>query len=311
MIHVEQHGPVIAIRMARGLLGKPLYWTTAYWLDGLLIDTGPAHTAHELLRVLQQLHVDQIVVTHAHEDHIGGLAALQARYPQASVYASRRAIPLIEDPLRLQMQLYRRVVWGLPKPVQGVQMLEQIDDTIHTPQYTLRVIETPGHSSDHVSYFEPHLRWVFSGDAFIGGYDRTWTPESDLFGVLGSLETLASLRPERLFPGSGRVRRTPIPEIHDKISYLTRLAQEVAKLEATGLSPAAISERLFRKEPSFAFWTQHHYTTRNLIEACRVYHQLIAPLRDESGSAQDPGNSQSGPAKPSATKSSDFEDSIR
>ena len=42
MIHVEQHGPVLAIRMARGFLGRPLAWTTAYWVDGLLIDTRTA-----------------------------------------------------------------------------------------------------------------------------------------------------------------------------------------------------------------------------------------------------------------------------
>lgn len=36
MIHVEQHGPVTAIRMARSLLGRPVYWTAAYWVDGLL-----------------------------------------------------------------------------------------------------------------------------------------------------------------------------------------------------------------------------------------------------------------------------------
>ena len=67
MIQVEQHGSVTVIRMARAILGRPLYWTAAYWLDGLLIDSGPRCTAHELVRVLDQVPVRQIAVTHSHE----------------------------------------------------------------------------------------------------------------------------------------------------------------------------------------------------------------------------------------------------
>ena len=37
MIHVEQHGPVVAIRMSRSFLGRPFWWTAAYWVDGVLM----------------------------------------------------------------------------------------------------------------------------------------------------------------------------------------------------------------------------------------------------------------------------------
>ena len=60
MIQVEQHGSVTVIRMARALLGRPLYWTAAYWLDGLLIDTTrslipPQHRADEIERRIASL----------------------------------------------------------------------------------------------------------------------------------------------------------------------------------------------------------------------------------------------------------------
>jgi glyoxylase-like metal-dependent hydrolase (beta-lactamase superfamily II) len=277
MIHVEQHGPVLAIRMARGFLGRPLYWTAAYWVDGLLIDTGPRVTAAQLARVLEQVRVDRIVVTHSHEDHIGGLDLLHARYPQAAIYAPRRALPAIQDPSRLKMQLYRRVVWGKPRPLAAARSLDELDNVVRTPAYSLRVIETPGHSRDHVSFFEPNQRWLFCGDAFIGGQDRSWTREVDLFGVLSSLRTLASLRPERLFPGSGTVRRTPLPELHDKIGSLMRLAKEVARLNASGMSVEEMVVRLFKGETAFRWWTGGHFSSANLIEACRSYNALLAP----------------------------------
>jgi glyoxylase-like metal-dependent hydrolase (beta-lactamase superfamily II) len=161
MIHVEQHGPVLAIRMARGFLGRPLAWTTAYWVDGLLIDTGPRCAAPELLKVLSQLPVNQIVVTHSHEDNIGGLEDIHAHFRHAPIYASYRALQVIQEPTRLRLQLYRRLVWGVPKAIKQVRALDDVDNTLRTSAYTFRIIETPGHSRDHISLFEPTQRWLF------------------------------------------------------------------------------------------------------------------------------------------------------
>ncbi|HAJ38837.1 MAG TPA: hypothetical protein DCL15_24490 [Chloroflexi bacterium] len=284
MIQVEQHGSVTVIRMARALLGRPLYWTAAYWLDGLLIDTGPACTAHELVRVLEKAPVQQIAITHAHEDHIGGLVAVLTRYPDARVYASRQSLPLIENPELIGMQLYRQAIWGKPQAYSGARSLDEIEDIIRTPQFTLRAIETPGHSRDHVSYFEPAYRWLFCGDAFIGGRDIAWAPEFDMFAIVSSLRTLATLRPERLFPGSGTVRRTPLPDLLGKITSLIQLAEKVQKLDAAGRSTAEIVMMLFGGEPGIHRWTFGHFSAANLVEACRVYNDLTAsaqrPPRD-------------------------------
>ncbi len=303
MIHVEQHGPVIAIRMARSFLGRPLYWTAAYWVDGLLIDSGPACTAQELLRMLEQVHVDRIVVTHGHEDHIGGLFSVHKRYPHAPIYASLRALPFIIEPAAIGMQLYRRLVWGLPLPVVDVHPLDELDDVVKTPDYLFRVIETPGHSCDHISLFEPNQRWLFCGDAYIGGQDRTWAREFDMFGVISSLRTLASLRPERLFPGSGNVRRTPLPDLHDKIGGLMRLNKEVARLNAAGMSVPEMVVCLLKGETSFRLWTGGHFSGANLIEACLSYNALMRP-KSEAATNPPPPGSQQDPITPDSTDSS-------
>jgi glyoxylase-like metal-dependent hydrolase (beta-lactamase superfamily II) len=280
MIHIEQHGPVLAIRMARSFLGRPLWWTAAYWVDGLLVDTGPRCTAGQLVRALSRLHVDQIVITHGHEDQIGGLTEVQRRFPEARIYASVRTLPYIEDPQRIKMQLYRRLLWGTPAPLTNVLTLDAADNQIKTPNYTFRVVETPGHTPDHITLFEPTQRWVFCGDTFSYGREDSWMPESDLFGVISSLRTLDNLRPERLFAGSGRVSRTPRPELHAKIGELIHMAREVAKLEASGLTVPAIVARLFRKEPAAHFWTLGHLSATNLVEACRSYNAIFAPVEN-------------------------------
>jgi glyoxylase-like metal-dependent hydrolase (beta-lactamase superfamily II) len=333
MIQVEQYGPVIAIRMARRFMGKPLYWSTAYWMDGLLIDTGPAATAAELVRVLEQVPVTQIALTHAHEDHIGGLGALRKRYPDIPVFAAERALPILQDPTQLQMQLYRRLVWGTPTPVEQIIPLNEVADVVRTPRFTLRAVETPGHSREHVCYFEPQQRWIFSGDAFIAGRDRSWAREYDLLGVIGSLQTLAGLDIERLFPGSGNVRRSPTNDILDKIAYLLQLARDVERLETAGMRAEAIATQFFGKDDdNLAFWTQRQFTALHLVEACRSYNAILrgaAPPRrsasfvnfdegdeDDITGAPDTDTSSAGPSAGSSTGSSadssaDLGDAIR
>jgi glyoxylase-like metal-dependent hydrolase (beta-lactamase superfamily II) len=281
MIHVEQYGPVLAIRMARGFLGRPLAWTTAYWVDGLLIDTGPRCAAPELLKILSQVPVNQIVVTHGHEDTIGGLEDVHGRFPHAPIYAPYRAINTIQEPTRLRLQLYRRLVWGVPKALKQVRALDDIDNTLRTSTYTFRVIETPGHSRDHISLFESTQRWLFSGDAFVGGLERSWTRESDLFSVIGSLQTLVSLRPERLFPSSGEVRRTPRPELAEKIASLQRLCKEVARLDAAKMSVEEMVTCIFKGESSLRLWTGGHLSAANLVEACRSYNALMVATHED------------------------------
>lgn len=292
MIHVEQHGPVLSIRMARAFLGRPLWWSAAFWVDGLLVDAGPPDTASALVRVLRHLQVEQIVITHGHEERIGGLPTLRSYFPAARIYASVRTLPYLEEPARLKSPLYRRILWGLPTPFSDVLTLDAAGNVIETPNYSFRVVETPGHTRDHIALFEPKQRWVFCGDAFHFGRDRAWSAEADLFAVVSTLRTLDSLHPERLFTGTGRVSRTPRPELHEKIGQLLQLAREVARLDAAGLNVSEIVARIFQGEAGANFWTLGQLSTANLVEACRSFNAIFAPsvggpYADLSSSATD------------------------
>jgi glyoxylase-like metal-dependent hydrolase (beta-lactamase superfamily II) len=311
MIHIEQHGPVMAIRMARAFLGRPLWWTAAFWVDGLLIDTGPRCTAHELVNALRTLEVEQVVITHGHEEQIGGLPAIHQHFPNVRIYASVRTLPLIENPKRIKTHLYRHLLWGTPHEFTDVLTLDAVDNQIKTAHHTFRVVETPGHTTDQITLFEPNQRWVFCSDLFVHGQDETWAPESDLFAVISSLRTLDSLHPARLFAGDGRVSRTPSPELHEKIGNLIKLVREVARLEAAGLDVNETVARLFRKEPATTFWTCGHLSAANLVQACRSYNAIFASDDRASRSLTPAAINEGADSAGSSADLSDWADLIR
>src|SRR5439155_1231348 len=161
MISSFDYGDVRYFRMARTVLGRAIYWTGVYLIDGLLVDSGPPNLAHDVRRLVSNLAVRQCVTTHHHEDHSGnhGLLAAELRItPLAhAIGVSRLAVADTHS------QLYRRVAWGARPPAPAAPLGEGLE----TPRFRFRVIHTPGHGTDHVALFEPERGWLLSGDLYL------------------------------------------------------------------------------------------------------------------------------------------------
>lgn len=103
MIKLSQYGDVLRIDSARTLAGRGYYWSTAYLIDGLLIDTGCAHSAGELIRALDSKEIVSVVNTHTHEDHIGANGVLQKKQKGLNVFAHPLALPVLGGPMLIEL----------------------------------------------------------------------------------------------------------------------------------------------------------------------------------------------------------------
>lgn len=264
MLKITSFGDVTRFDLARTLGGRGRYWTTAYLVDGMLVDTGCAHSAPELVKALTGTPLVRIVNTHTHEDHIGANGSLQQQRNGLEILAHPLALPVLAAPRREQpLQPYRRVMWGWAEASVGQPISD--GEVIKTEQHRFRVLYTPGHSRDHLCLFEPEQGWLFTGDLFVGGRDRALRSDNDIWRIIASLKRVAELPSTTMFPGSARVRDHPAESLGTKIAYLEQLGDAVLALHRQGWGVSDIVRTLCGGPMLLEFITLGHFSRRRLV----------------------------------------------
>jgi len=258
---VDRFGPVVRIRMATTLLGRPLLWVNAFWVDGLLIDSGCAHTVPDLMAALDRegLMVEQLVHTHTHEDHVAGDGELMRRY---------KVIPRVHgtglDLLRYgepDLPLYRRLTWGNVKGCRG----GALTDSVETERHRLSVIHTPGHAPDHVAFLEEREGWLFSGDLLVSPRLVRVRPPEDPVETIASMRRAAALPFRHLFCSHARqVHDGPEP-LQAKIARWEYLQEEAARLADRGEGESEITRRLLGPDGLIEYLSRGDLSKRNLV----------------------------------------------
>jgi glyoxylase-like metal-dependent hydrolase (beta-lactamase superfamily II) len=260
-IRVEKDGPVTSVKMTPSFLGLPLFKVHAFFVDGLLVDTGFIHGRDRFLEVCDTLRPHTVVNTHHHEDHTGNnfwimkkLGFLPLAHPKTSTYMAAPS---------QWIRLYRRVLWGTPPPSET----GQVDSEIQTSAYHFSVISTPGHADDHICLYEPNEGWLFSGDLFIGEQLRYLREDENIHAVLDSLKKVAALRPKKMFCAFSGLVEKPAEALHHKIDYLETLQGEIEDKVRQGLSRQEIRRKLLGPGDRFRLITGGQISKQNLINA--------------------------------------------
>jgi len=162
----------------------------------------PGADISRILGVLQRHHltVEQIIVTHAHIDHVGGAAQLK-RATGAPIYMNQNDLPLLK---MMDMQ----AGWlGVPVPEISTPDIDASDLLALTiANEPAQVLHTPGHTEGSICLHMPKPKIVLAGDTlFAGSIGRTDLPGGDLRKILRSLKERVLALPDetRVIPGHG------------------------------------------------------------------------------------------------------------
>lgn len=260
MIETDHFKEVMRIRLSQTMNGQPLYWAAAYLIDGLLIDTGPRHTAEELVEFLEGQHVKLAVNTHYHEDHIDANRLIQQRLG-LDIYAHPESIPYIE---RIpELHPYREFIWGVPEPSNVLPVPRRI----RTNRFVFDVVETPGHSEGHVALVEREMGWCFSGDLFVSEKPKVTHLGSSIRNTVRSTQRLVEIDTDKLilFTSPGRIIRDGRRALETCVQYLRELSQRARILWEEGLTVTAIRDTLLGGESPLAQMTGGELSSENLI----------------------------------------------
>jgi glyoxylase-like metal-dependent hydrolase (beta-lactamase superfamily II) len=264
VIKIRSYDEITRFELAHTLPVRWRYWTTAYLVDGMMVDTGCAHTAPELLAALADREpVSRIVNTHTHEDHIGANGDLQAQNRGLEISAHPLALPALADPRGMHLQPYRKVFWGWPKPSRANPLADGAE--VETEHHRFRVIYTPGHTPDHICLYEPETGWLFTGDLFVGGQERALGAGYDIWRIIASLKRIAALPASRLFPASAQVREDPQQELATKIAYLEELGGRVLDLRRRGWGTGAIVRAVCGRPMQVELITLGHFSRKRMV----------------------------------------------
>jgi glyoxylase-like metal-dependent hydrolase (beta-lactamase superfamily II) len=156
-------------------------YTAAYLLTAdrpTLVETGPTTSVEPVAAGLARLGIGpddlaNIVLTHIHLDHAGGVGRLRDRFPSAMVFVHERGAPHLADPTRLVASATRlygetqmAALFGPVDPVPAERLSALNDgDRIDLGGRELLVDHTPGHAPHQVALTDTATGAVFTGDA--------------------------------------------------------------------------------------------------------------------------------------------------
>ena len=203
------------------------FWAVFY--DGVAIDPGSSKMRNSLRRHLdaQPLPIKTVTATHHHEEHSGNLEWLASRSNADLLLA-----PKTQERLRtLSVPWMRRLVIGQPAQLTGP--VKPLGARVPTARGELEVIPTPGHSDDHVSFYDRERKLLFAGDSFMGSYFSSPNPDVDSLAWIETLQRLLDLGVEILVEGHGHIHtlNTGIPDIPEVVIRAAPAAELKAKLD--------------------------------------------------------------------------------
>ena len=187
--------------------------------DLTLIDPGPNIKEHidEIIRVGDNK-IKRILVTHTHTDH------------------SPAALPISKV---LDVPMYGRLIDGESSWEDETFIPDVIlndADIIKTDEYTLEVIHTPGHASNHLCFLIKELNCLITGDHIMDGSTVViGPPDGNMADYLESLNKLFKYKIDCLAPGHGNFMYEPKKVIESIIRHrLSREAKVLRRLEDVG-----------------------------------------------------------------------------
>jgi glyoxylase-like metal-dependent hydrolase (beta-lactamase superfamily II) len=232
-VRITRHGSFL-VQLTRFPAVFPMNCYLVQEEDGLtLVDSTMSSPAADVSRVAAELGLKlrRVALTHAHGDHVGGVAGVRARFPGLVISIGERDARLLEgnlapapgEPQVPAKGWFLKVGW---KPDQLLKPGDRVG--------SLEVVPAPGHTPGQVAFLDTRDRSLIAGDAYqtrggiaVSGVVRPLFPFPALATwhkptALATGQALRELQPARLAVGHGDVLEDPTAAMDTAIEAARR-----------------------------------------------------------------------------------------
>lgn len=255
------HRDLEAIRVGRFNLGINTSFIV-YRLGNTLIDTGPTNQWKYIKPFINEKPIEQILLTHHHEDHAGNAGNIKALTgitplaPEITIQKLRHsfATPLIQ-----------KIIWGSPGAVRADPLPNNISLKTGEP---ISAIHAPGHAKDMTCFLLPERGWLFSADLYLANRLSMLRSDEHIPTLLDSIKRILDCEFETIIcPHRGIVDQGQ-ERLREKYNFILELASNAQHLNNQGHTIQAITDQLLGKETMISILSSYNFSKRNLIQSC-------------------------------------------
>lgn len=256
---IDQRAEVKVINCKIKMLGTTIN-VYVYFIDGMLIDSGPQRMKKEISDFCTLNRPEKIVHTHFHEDHTGNTAYLISKlqipayiHPKSSDICLRKG----------KIPLYRFAFWGNREGFQA----ESLPKFIENSHSRYEVIDTPGHTSDHVVFLDRNEGRLFSGDLFVQPRTRIVRRHENIPLLMKSLRILLKEDFDTVYCAHAGILKNGYQLVKQKLSYLEELQDQILTMSENGQETLVIARKLFPQTPTITYFSFGQFSSYNLVRS--------------------------------------------
>jgi glyoxylase-like metal-dependent hydrolase (beta-lactamase superfamily II) len=254
-------GPVQGFELGHTPFGQPFITTHVYFVDGVMIDTGQKHLSREIQHLVADFPVQTILLTHYHEDHSGNAAMLK-HLLDVPILGHPITIEKLKTPFKIFP--YQKLLFGAAGSVEVLPL----PNLVETDNYCFKPIHTPGHSRDHMVFWEAEQGWLFSGDLYLGDRAKYFRADERIKDEIQSLKIVRELDFDSVFCAHHPKVRDGKKSIIRKLDFLENLYGSVEELYKQGFDIGQIMRKLKIKETYFLMmFCFGNISARNMVRS--------------------------------------------
>lgn len=268
---------------------KSKKFTSAYILDGLLIDTTAPAGVDDFISFFtdfqnnpekyhQNIPISLCIITHFHEDHTGAGKVLEEKF-NIPIFASEKSKDYLMQ--EYTYPIFRQIYWGEKREAFSSKICK---DSIRTPggNYNFKLIDIPGHSPDMIALVNEENEIIFTSDAVMPKYQMIFGGKCDIKEDIKQIyeslrkiyEISKNMKNPKIF-ASHFLQITP-EFLKERIDEISDLHAKVHKVKSSLMEQGITRERklirgilkeIFGGEYSMAAFTNGQLSRENLVRS--------------------------------------------